>query len=136
MTTLVVALLSTVVALIAVVITGRAAKRGAHYTVVVITLGCLTWAIREAELVGRGLVYEGAAATVKTVHFVGVGAVFVLLPILAVSGIRLARLESPERRTLHVRLAVAFLAAVVITCLLGTAMTMMAEPLEFPGTGG
>lgn len=128
LTALIASLLVTVALLVAVVWSGVTARRSAHYALVVATLAALVWAIREAEAVGRGLVFEGAAATVKNVHFVGVAITFLLLPALSWSGLRLARLEDAGRRALHKKLAWAFLLAVLITCALGTAMTVMAEP--------
>ncbi|RKY18358.1 MAG: hypothetical protein DRQ55_13585 [Planctomycetota bacterium] len=130
MTTFLISLALTVLCLGAVVITGRAGKRGAHYALVMAALTSLCWAIYEARIVGEGLVFEGAASSVRTVHFVAVAVVFLSLPLLALSGVRLHRVESEARRSLHRKLALTFLVAVIATCVLGTAMTLMATPLE------
>lgn len=125
-----VALAATVVALVVVVWSGAVHKRSLHYGAVVAMLGLLTWAIREAEIMGRGLVYEGTAGTFRTVHFVAVCATFLLLPVLVVSGVRLTRQEAPARRQLHKKLAMAFVVAVLVTTALGTTMTLLATPVE------
>lgn len=133
MTLFIVSLTVTVLALAAVVVTGVKARRSAHYVFVTLTLASLGWAIGEARLVGDGLVFDGAAASVKTVHFVAVAATFLLLPLMVVSGVRLHRVECPVRRLQHKRLAWAFLVAVIVTCVLGTAMTMLATPVDAVG---
>lgn len=133
MTTMVVALAVTVVALGAVLWSGVTRRRTLHYALVVGTLAALAWAIYEAEAVGRGLRFEGAAHVVKLVHFVGVGLTFAMVPAMLVSGVRLHRKDDPPRRGVHGALAKAFLVVVLVTCALGTAMTMLAEPLGAPG---
>lgn len=120
------ALALTVIALLAVVWTGHTRRRNAHYATIVAMLGLLLWAIYEAETYGAGLVFEGAAATVRTVHFVFVTGVFLCLPVTVWSGLKLARDE--RQRPLHRKVAVTFVVLAVLACGLGTAMTMMAEP--------
>jgi len=129
MTTFLVALALTVLLLVALVVTGHKGQRSAHYALVVLTLASLVWAVREAEVYGQGLVFEGAAESVRTIHFVFVGCVLALLPVMVVTGVRLARVEDPARRRLHAKMAYAFLVMVLVTCTLGAAMTMMAEPI-------
>lgn len=126
MLTFVTALVLTVVALLAVVWTGVTHRRSAHYGWVAVLLALLCWAIYEAETYGNGLVFEGAAASVRSVHFVFVGATFLCLPLTVWSGLKLAKDE--RRRPLHRKLALAFVVLAVVTCGLGTAMTMMASP--------
>lgn len=121
---------ATVAALVAVVWTGKAAQRGAHYVSVGAFFACLFLAIRAAGEVGRGLTYEGWARAVFYVHFSFVALVFLMVPFLLVSGIQLAKLEEPERRRRHNRLAAMFVGLVVLTCVLGTLMTWGATPVE------
>lgn len=117
----------TVAALGLVVWTGASRRRRAHYASVVAMAAALAWAIREAERLGRGLLFEGAAGRVQDVHMLAVAVTFVLVPALLVTGVALAR-GRERARTAHRRLAVAFVVAVLITCGLGTAMTLLAAP--------
>ena len=121
---------ATVLALVAVVVTGKAAKRSAHYASVVVFFACLFVAIREAGQVGKGLTYEGWARVVFYVHFSFVGIVFLMVPFLIVSGVKLARGEDPVRRKKHNQLAALFVGMVVLTCVLGSLMTWGATPVE------
>jgi len=116
----------TVVALIAVVITGHRAQRNAHYTCVLLFFGALAWAIRLAEIEGRGLVFDGISGTIKQVHFVVVAIDFLLVPLLIWSGVSLAREERAAMRARHKKLAAAFVMLVLVTCGLGLAMTLTA----------
>ncbi len=125
-----VALACTVVALVAVVVTGVQARRSPHYVAVVVMLVLLGWAIREAELMGAQLAYEGAAAVFRTVHFGAVTITFLVFPLLVVSGVRLARREDALRRKRHRTLAWAFVGCVLVTTALGTTMTLTATPIE------
>jgi drug/metabolite transporter (DMT)-like permease len=122
------ALVLTVAALLLTAWTGHRAKRSLHYGCVVAMLALLCWAIVEARLIGDGLVFEGAAHVVKIVHFVFVGLVFALLPLLVTSGVKLARQEDAGVRASHRKRAAAFIVCMVITTGLGTAMTLMATP--------
>jgi len=122
------ALALTVLALAAVVWSGVAGRRPLHYGAIVAMFAVLAWAIREAETMGRALVFDGAADHVKTVHMAAVVGVFLLVPLLVVSGVRLAKGEDPGRRRLHGQLAKVFVVLVVLTCALGAAMTMLARP--------
>lgn len=122
-----VALAAFVLALGVVIWSGTTRRRSAHYASVLAMLGILGWAIREAEIMGRGLVFDGLAGTIHKVHFVAVCLTFLLVPLLAWSGVRLARQESPERRLGHRKLASLFVVAVLVTTALGTAMTVLAH---------
>ncbi|GJM21840.1 MAG: hypothetical protein DHS20C15_17550 [Planctomycetota bacterium] len=117
----------TVVLLVVVLITGHRAQRNAHYGSVVLFFGALVWAIRQAEIEGRSLVFEGLSATLNQIHFVFVGLDFVLVPLLIWSGVSLARSGSPAVRQRHKQFAAAFVLSVLITCGLGVAMTLTAE---------
>jgi len=127
MTSLLISLILTVVVLAVVIWSGASRRRSLHYGAVASLFGALTWAIYEAETFGRGLVFEGAAEVVKQIHFAGVAIAFLAIPVLLVTGVRLAKDDS--MRPMHLSVAKFFVATVVITCALGTAMTIMAEPL-------
>ena len=127
MSSLLISLTLTVVVLVVVIWSGASRRRSLHYGAVVALFGALTWAIYEAETYGRGLVFEGAAEVVKQIHFAGVAIVFLAIPVLIVTGVRLAKDDS--LRPMHLSVAKFFVAMVLLTCALGTAMTMMAEPL-------
>ncbi len=123
--------LLTVVALVATVATGVRGARGAHYTCVVVTLVALAVAIRFAGEVGSELEFHGLAATAKTIHFWVVPLDFLLLPVVAFSGIRLARSapgDEPTRRAFHRKAAWTLVTLLVITVILGTTMTLSATP--------
>jgi len=123
--------LFTVLALVVTVVTGIRGMRGPHYAWVIVTLAGLAVAIRVAGDVGSQLVFEGLADTAKTIHFWAVGLDFLVLPIAAISGIRLARAsaaDEPGRRALHRKAAWALVVLLVITVILGTTMTLTASP--------
>ena len=117
----------TVLALAVVVWTGVTHRRSPHYGAIVALLGLLAWAIREAELMGAGLIYEGASGVFRQVHFVAVALTFLAIPLLAVTGTRLAKNPSNAHRKTHRKLGFAFVAIVLITSALGTAMTLLAS---------
>ena len=127
MTLLLISLSLTVAVLAVVIWSGVTRRRSLHYGAVTSLFAVLAWAIYEAESFGRGLVFEGAAEVVKQIHFVGVAIVFLAIPVLLVTGVRLAKDES--MRPMHLSVAKFFVVMVVITCALGTAMTILAEPL-------
>ena len=124
-----VALALTVLSLGLVVWSGVTHRRRTHYALVVGFFGVLVWTIIEAEAFGATLQYTGLAATFRTVHFVAVTITLLMAPFLVWSGIALARSESPNKRAAHKNLAALFLALVVLTCGLGTAMTVLADPV-------
>jgi hypothetical protein len=127
----------TVLALAAVIWSGVARRRSLHYGLVVGMLGLLTWTIREAEVMGSLLVFDGTAAVFRTIHFVAVSATFLALPVLVVTGVRLARQETPGHRRRHRALAWVFVGCVLTTTALGTAMTLLATKAEdVPATAG
>ena len=53
---------------------------------------------------------------------------FAVLPLVVVTGVRLARVEDVARRTWHKRTAAAFVLAVLVTFVLGLLMTVLATP--------
>jgi len=130
MTQLIVALAATVAALAAVVWSGATRRRSLHYGLVVVLFASLGTAIYFAERVGATLVFEGAAGVVHRVHMVAVAATFLCCPPVLWSGWRLARrrTEAIAERRLHRKLAVVFVTLVLITSVLGTAMTALAIP--------
>ncbi|MFT7461745.1 MAG: hypothetical protein ACI9EF_000079 [Pseudohongiellaceae bacterium] len=127
MTSLLLSVLLTAAVLALVIWSGASRRRSLHYGTVVMLFGVLTWAIYEAELYGQGLVFSGAAEVVKYIHFGGVAIVFLSIPVLVVTGVRLAKDES--MRPMHLSVAKFFVSMVLVTSALGTAMTVMAEPL-------
>ena len=100
-------------------------------------VGLLCWAIREAEVMGAQLVFEGAASVFRSVHFVAVSATFLALPVLVVTGVRLARVESADHRRAHRVLAWVFVGCVRTTTAIGTTMTLLASkaPADVPEAG-
>ncbi len=131
MISLVIALLGAVAALAGVVWSGATRRRHLHYALVVaffLTLGVAVW---RAALVGEGLVFEGAAATVHAVHDVVVSVAGVVAIALLGTGWRLARAPAalePGRRRLHRGLAGLFVLLVLAASALGTSMTVLARP--------
>ncbi len=128
LTSFVLSLALTVAALAATIWSGVARRRRLHYACVVAHVVLLGFAIRQAELYGRGLVFEGTAGLVKSIHMAGVVVCFALVPVVVVTGVRLARAAAPDRRLWHRRAAWAYVIAVVVTFLLGLAMTLLARP--------
>jgi hypothetical protein len=117
--------------LVAVIWSGATRRRHLHYTLVAAFFLALVAAVWRAELVGRGLIFEGTAATIHHVHD-GVVALDLLLALaLLVTGVRLARAPAPLeplRRRFHRSLATLFAIAVLVSAGLGTAMTLLAKP--------
>jgi hypothetical protein len=127
----VVAIVAVVAALAAVIWSGATRQRHLHYTLVAVFFLALGVAVWRAELVGRGLLFDGVAATVHRVHDVVVVIDFVLALALVVTGVRLARAAGeaePARRRVHRSLAFAFTTLVLVSAALGTAMTLLARP--------
>lgn len=124
-------LLVTVALLGAVLATGLRRRRGAHYACVAAFFASLGVTIWRAEVMGAsngGLRFE-AAATAQLLHRIAVALTFVLVPVLLVTGVRLARAPQAAqaaRRVLHRRVAMAFIAGVVASALLGSVMTWQA----------
>jgi hypothetical protein len=131
-----VALGLTVLSLAGVIWSGVTARRSLHYGLVLATLGLLLWAIREARIMGKGLVYEGAAAVFQTIHFSAVAVTFLTLPVLVVTGVRLARKETVRHRKAHRLLAWVFVGSVLVTTALGVAMTLLATQVADPPATG
>jgi hypothetical protein len=130
LTAFIVALGATVLALLLVIWSGFRRRRQMHYAAIVAMLITLTAAIGLAERYGAGLVFEGVAAQVRSIHFGAVIVTFATLPFVVVSGWRLARSPAPleaERRTTHRKIALAFVICVVVTFGLGLAMTLLAD---------
>lgn len=127
-----VALALTVVALAGVLWSGITHRRHAHYTLIAAMFVALGWAIYEAERIGAQLVFDGAAGVFHKIHFVAVAIDTLLVPLLIVTGVRLARGGGAEARASHGKLAKLFVAMVLVTCALGTAMTLLAHPPEVP----
>jgi hypothetical protein len=131
MTSLVVSLAATIACLALAVWSGIARRRQLHYALVTATFAALIVAIWRAEAYGATLVFEGAAATLHTVHMASVALTFLLTPALVWSGVRLARATGPASgtaRTAHRKLAVVFVVVIMVTAALGTAMTALAQP--------
>jgi sulfite exporter TauE/SafE len=127
------ALALTLVALAGVIWTGLSRRRPLHYTLIVVMLGLLSWAIYEAEIMGQDLTYEGAAATFRKIHFGAVALTFLTIPVLLFTGVRVAKQDTWQRRRPHRLAAYFFVGIVVITATLGTAMTVTAtqpSPLQ------
>lgn len=126
--------IATVLLLLGVVLwSGVTGRRTLHYIVVVAMLGALYWAITKAEIVGELLVFEGLSRTLLQVHFVFVVADFLLIPLVAWSGIRLARApenQSGIARMRHGKAAKVLVVSLVTTCILGSAMTLLATPVS------
>ena len=124
--------IATVILLLGVVIwSGVTGRRILHYIVVIAMLGALYRAITKAEIVGELLVFEGLSKTLLQVHFVFVAADFILIPLVAWSGIRLARApenQSGIARMRHGKAAKVLVISLVTTCILGSAMTLLATP--------
>lgn len=124
-------LLLTVALLGAVIVTGLRRRRGAHYAGVAAffaSLGVTIWRAEVLGAAGGGLHFE-AAATAQLLHRIAVALTFALVPVLLVTGVRLARAaEAAEaaRRRLHRQVAVAFVAGVLLSAVLGTVMTLQA----------
>jgi|KBSSwiStaDraftv2_1062776.scaffolds.fasta_scaffold32261_4 hypothetical protein len=118
--------------LVAVIWSGATRRRHLHYALVAGFFASLAAAVWRAELVGRGLIFEGTAATIHHVHD-GVVALDLLLALaLLVTGVRLARAPAPLeplRRRFHRSLATLFAVSVLVSAALGTAMTMLARPV-------
>ncbi|MCB9897862.1 MAG: hypothetical protein H6825_07660 [Planctomycetes bacterium] len=125
-----VALALTVLALGGVLWSGITHRRQTHYALIAAMFAALGWAIWEAERIGAHLRFDGAAGVFHKIHFAAVAIDAVLVPLLIVSGVRLARLGTAEHRASHGKLAKIFVTMVVVTCALGTAMTVTAHPID------
>jgi len=125
MTQLLISLSLTTAVLVGVIWSGLTRRRSLHYGGVVSLFACLAWAIYEAEQFGQQLSFEGPAAIVKQFHFGAVAIVFLTIPVLVVTGVRLSKNES--MRPMHASVAKFFVVSVLVAGALGTAMTMMAE---------
>jgi hypothetical protein len=128
MTQFLIALALTATVLVAVVWSGATRRRSLHYGLVVLFFSSLGWAIYEAESYGRQLVFTGSAEFVKQLHFGAVAIVFLTVPVLLVTGVRLSKDES--MRPMHGSVAKFFVVMVLVTIALGTAMTIMAETVQ------
>jgi hypothetical protein len=120
-----------VVALAAVVWSGAARRRPLHYKLIVVMLVCLAIAIWRAETYGATLVFEGLAATLHTIHMVSVALTFLCIPVIVITGIRLASAAADTTasfRTSHRKLAYVFVVLVLVTAALGGVMTAFATP--------
>ena len=139
MSALLASLAATIAALAIVVWSGITRRRTVHYAAVVGMLGLLGVAIHFAERFGSQLEFTGAAGTVHSVHMVAVVLTFLALPLVAWTGLRLARAgrtgadrrapagpDDPGQRAGHRRSAALFVTLVVITSSLGTVMTVLA----------
>ncbi len=126
------ALLATLALLGGVIATGVRRRRRAHYGLVVAffaSLGVTVWRAEVLGASGGGLNFE-AATTAQLLHRVAVGLTFTLVPPLVGTGVRLARASKdrePGRRRTHRGMAVAFVAGVVVSALLGAVMTWQAS---------
>ena len=130
LTSLVVALSATVLALGLVVWSGYRRRRRLHYASIVALLVLLATAIGLAERYGTQLVFQGTAATVRSIHFVAVTITFALLPLVVFTGVRLARAPTgtdSDRRATHSKVAALFVVCVVVTFGLGLTMTLLAD---------
>ncbi len=124
-------LVATVLALGVTVWSGVTRRRTSHYVAIACMFGTLAMAIYHAERIGRELVFEGWAGTLHAIHFGAVVITFGLVPPLFITGFRVARgtgENAGARRRTHGKLAYAFVVAVVVTCSLGAAMTVLATP--------
>ena len=132
MTSFIVALVAALAALGGVIWSGLTHRRPLHYALVVVTLAALALSIWRARIWGRGLVFEGAAGTWQSVHRVAVVVTFATLPLVAWTGLRLARARgaaAADARPAHRRRAIQFVLALVAAALLGTVMTVLARRL-------
>ena len=120
------ALALTLLALAGVIWSGLTRRRRMHYAGIVLMLVLLSWAIYEAEIMGKALKYEGVAATFRSIHFVAVALTFLTIPVLIWTGLRVAKEDTWQRRRPHRLAAYFFVGIVVITATLGTAMTVSA----------
>jgi hypothetical protein len=146
---LILGLAATLAALGGVIWSGITHRRAVHYRFITLFAVCLAFAIWRAEAYGRGLVFEGASATVRTVHMGAVAATFASLAFVLWTGVRLARGTRPAEgahaaagpsaagttagaapaspRRAHHRASEIFVGLVLITSALGTAMTVLAS---------
>jgi hypothetical protein len=125
-----VALAATLAALGGAIWAGVTHRRPAHYALVVAMFALLGVTIWRARVWGSGLIFDGAAGTVQAVHRAAVVATFAIVPLLAWTGVRLARARGAEagaRRPGHRRAAVGFVIALVAAAALGTLMTVLAR---------
>lgn len=125
------ALLATLALLGGVIATGLRRRRRAHYVLVAaffVTLGVTIWRAEVLGAAGGGLRFE-AAATAQLLHRIAVALTFALVPPLVGTGVRLAR-ATPERdagrRRAHRGVAIAFVAGVALSAVLGAVMTWQA----------
>ena len=133
---LLVSLVATVTALGVVVWSGITRRRTLHYTAVVAMLVLLGIAIWFAEQFGSKLEFTGTAGTVHTIHMGSVVLTFLALPLVAWTGLRLARAikgssaatgaEAVKERAGHRHSASVFVTLVVVTSILGALMTLLA----------
>jgi hypothetical protein len=131
MISLAIAVAVTVALLVAVIWSGATHRRPLHYSLVGAFFASLCVAVWRAEIVGRGLIFEGTAATIHHVHDGVVTLDFALAVALLVTGVRLARSPAPlapARRRFHRSLATLFTVSVLVSAALGTAMTLLARP--------
>ncbi|HZL99433.1 MAG TPA: hypothetical protein VFD43_04190 [Planctomycetota bacterium] len=133
MTGFLVALVATLAALGGTLWAGLTRRRGLHYALVAAMLVSLGVTIWRARIWGAGLVFDGAAGSVQLVHRAAVVVTFALLPLVAWTGLRLARTPglgsapgSPARAA-HRRRAVQFVLALVAAAVLGTVMSVLAR---------
>jgi hypothetical protein len=119
-------LCATVVLLLAVVLTGRAAARRAHLVLVALTLASLGTTVYWAERLGEGYDLEAAGAITPVHLFLAKVTVFAYLGPL-ISGVR--TLKRPDVRPLHRKLAYLALALTVVTFVTGSWMVLAATPL-------
>ena len=133
MTGFVVALVATLAALGGVIWSGVTRRRGLHYALVAAMLAALAVTIWRARVWGTGLVFEGASGSVQLVHRAAVVVTFALLPLVAWTGLRLARTTAAASapgstaRAAHRRRAVQFVVALLAAAALGTLMTVLAR---------
>ena len=136
---LIAAVLVTVVFLVITIGTGVKRLRNAHYAGIVGMFAALGTAIALARNLSPFMVYDETGLLVKRVHFTFVGITTLMVPFVAISGIRLAKAlklaergeeghDAVARRSSHKKLAWWAVAAIVVTCVLGTAMTVLGLP--------
>lgn len=136
---LVAAVLATVVLLVVVIVTGVKRKRSAHYGSILAMFAALGAAIFLARRLSPFMSYDEVGLVVKRVHFTFVGLTTLMVPFVAASGIKLAKAlklaergeeghEAVAQRAQHRLWAWWAVIVIVVTCALGTAMTVLGLP--------
>ncbi len=136
---LTIAVLTTVVLLALAVWSGVRRKRSAHYALVTLTFIALGIAIFVARRLSPYMSYDETGLWIQRIHFTFVGVTVLLVPVVVVSGAKLGKAlmladrgeeghDAARHRASHRKVAWWTVAVLVITCVLGTAMTVAGLP--------